>query len=119
MCRKLGKGHPDYVCRRDNAYALDENGIARMRRMHNGSRIVDHHGANVLNAYTDLRDKLWSWYPDRPGDTVVKSSAKKQKYLARMEKHTRHGMIHGWPQRRAHLQRNNVCVVSYLRDNRS
>jgi hypothetical protein len=119
MCRKLGKGHPDYVCRKDNQYELDENGIARMRRMHNGRRVVDHHGANVLNAYTDLRDKFWSWVPDRPGDIVLKVSARKTKHLARMERHTNHGMSRGWPKRRAHLTRNNVCVVSYLRDNRS
>lgn len=116
MCRKLGKGHPDYANRKQNAYENDEHGVPRVRRTYAGRPITQHHGANVLNAYTDMRDKYWSWFPNRPGDDVLKSSKRKMDRLSRMEQHTRHGMIHSWPQRRAHLQRNNVCVASYLRD---
>lgn len=119
MCRKLGKGHPDYVCRKDNQYAIGEDGVSRMRRMHNGRRVVDHHGANVLNAYTDLRDKHWSWHPELPDSHLLKQSVPKARQLARLERHTNHGMKRNWAARRAHLFRNNVCVVSYLRDNRS
>lgn len=119
MCRKLGRGHPDYICRKDNMYTPDEKGVPRMRRMHNGQRVVNHHGANVLNAYTDLRDKFWSWFPNLPDDSPLKASVTKTKQLDRLQRHTNHGMNREWPARRDHLQRNNVCVVSYLRDNRS
>lgn len=119
MCRKLGKGHPDYICRKDGQYTKGEDGTCRMRRMHNGKRVDKHHGANVLNAYTDLRDKILSWVPKRPDDetVVMKMSKRKARALKNIDRHTSHGMNRAWPARRSHLYRNNVCVVSYLRDN--
>ena len=124
MCRKLGKGHPDYISRKDGQYRPDEHGVMRMRRMHNGVRVDKHYGANMLNTYTDLRDKLFSWYPARPTkrgveETPLKISATKKAHLERMSRHTNHGMTRNWPQRREHFARNNVCLISYLRDNRS
>ncbi len=111
MCRKLGKGHIDYIERKENQYE-NENGVKRMRRTYAGRRICDHYGHNVLIAYTDLRDKLWSWFPQQPGDGIFKSSAKKAKRLARMERHTFHGLTRHGRARREHLRRNHVSVVS-------
>lgn len=110
MCRKLGKGHPDYICRKDNQYVVGADGVRRMRRMYNGRRVVDHHGANVLNAMTDFRDKIWSWFPPQPGDGIVKSTRAKIKRLKRLERTSSHGMTRYGKVRRDHLRRNNVRV---------
>lgn len=118
MCRKLGKGHKDYIVRREGLYAVDDQGVKRMRRAHNGKRVDKHHGTNALSAYTDLRDKLWSWVPDMKLEHGLKTSAKNKRRLERLERSTMHGMTrHNWPSKRSHLMRNNVCVVSYMRDN--
>jgi hypothetical protein len=109
MCRRLGKKHVEYVNRLDNAYAVGEDGVKRMRRMHNGARVVDHHGANVLNAYTDLRDKYWSWFPDQTFKTQCATKAKAKK-LARLQQLTNHGCLRHGKARRAHLARNHVRV---------
>lgn len=115
MCRKLGKGHPDYINRLENKYVVVD-GVKKMRRAHNGQRIDKHHGHNVLNAWCDMRDKFWSWFPQIPNAEFLKVSAKKAKQLRRMDRHTCHGMTRNWAMRRAHLQRNNICVLSYQRD---
>lgn len=117
MCRKLGKGHPHYVCRKDNQYEVGADGVSRMRRMHNGARVEDHHGANVLNAYTDLRDKHWSWFPRNFVDAhLQKQSATKTKQLQRLERHTNHGMNRKWAQRKEHFKRNHVTRLGSLTD---
>lgn len=111
MCRKLGKGHPEYINRRDNMYVVGEDGVKRMRRTYAGRRIDKHHGSNVVNAMTDYRDKIWSWFPDQTyvGQTATAAKAKK---LRQLEKLCNHGMTRFGRKRREHLRRNNVSIVS-------
>ena len=109
MCRKLGKGHLEYFDRNEAKFTVDDNGVKHMRRTYAGRPIDKHHGTNVLNAYTDLRDKYWSWFPDQSyiGQTTTAAKAKK---LAQLQKHTDHGMTRYGRARRLHLERNHVFV---------
>lgn len=61
---------------------------------------------------------MWSWFPEQGKDYLFKASVTKQRQLKRLERSTNHGITRlDWPQKRAHLMRNNVCIVSYYRDN--
>lgn len=111
MCRKLGKGHVEYINRRDNMYEVGEDGVKHMRRTHAGRRVDKHHGTNILNTMTDYRDKIWSWFPDQAFKTQCATAAKTKK-LEQLQKLCNHGMGRLGRKRREHLRRNNVSVIS-------
>lgn len=111
MCRKLGKGHPEYINRRENLYEVGEDGVKRMRRTYGGRRYDKHYGANVVNAMTDFRDKIWSWFPDQSYPTQCATVAKTKKF-EQLQKLCNHGMNRYGHKRREHLRRNNVSIVS-------
>ncbi|WDS62286.1 hypothetical protein [Pseudomonas phage D6] len=58
MCRKFGKKHPNYRDPKEGLYKKEDNGIPRIRRAHNGRRIVDHYGFNSLVAWSYDREKF-------------------------------------------------------------
>lgn len=106
MCRKLGKGHPEYIDRNAAKYTVDEHGVMRMRRMYNGMRVDKHYGANVLNAWTDLRDKFWSWFPDQAMEGQV-ANRPKARQLEHLGRFTHHGITRYGKAKRLHLRRNH------------
>lgn len=115
MCRKLGKGHPDYINRVENYYEVGDDGVKRMRRTYAGRRICEHHGTNVLNAMTDYRDKVWSWFPNRSEDTILKSTAAKTRMMRHLNRCCNHGQTRFGKALRQHLARNNVTRLGDLR----
>lgn len=111
MCRKLGKGHVEYANRHENLHEVGEDGVKRMRRTYAGRRIDKHHGANVLNAMTDYRDKIWSWSPDQYTVGQKVTAAKAAKW-AKLERCCSHGMSRYGQKRLDHLRRNHVSIDS-------
>lgn len=110
MCRKLGKGHVEYINRNDNLYEVGEDGVKRIRRTYAGRRVDKHHGTNIVHAMTDYRDKIWSWFPDQAklGQKVTKAKTEK---LEQLQKLCNHGMNRRGRKRHEHLRRNNVSII--------
>lgn len=118
MSRKLGKGHPEYINRKENMYVVGEDGTRRVERAYNGKPYTECHGHNALNAYTDLRDKFYSTVPDQWTENM-KLSKRKATRLKRLAKSTNHGVTRlEWMSKVKHLIRNNVDVIAYVNDNR-
>lgn len=117
MCRKLGKGHPNYTNREQNRRQPD----GKIRRAVSGVPINRIYGHNAINAYCDLRDKLFDDTQLHYGGEFVPESlltVAKQKRLDRMGNlqcymtAARPSFGPGWYARKqAHLRRNHVTVV--------